>query len=102
MALVENILSLENEADRIVAEAHAEAKEMEKSAVLEAEADRRRLTEEADRKVLAFQKETEERHQRSIAEVQKELTRALTVIDQIESAVLKRQIDRIITKFSEL
>ncbi len=102
MALVENILSLEKEADRIVAEAHAGVKEMEKSAVVEAEAECRRLTEEADKKVLAFQKETEEEYQRSVAEVQKELARALTAVDQIESAVLKRQIDRIITKFSEL
>ncbi len=102
MALVENILSLENEADRIVAEAHAEAEEMEKAALLEAEAYRRKLAEETDKKVLAFQKEAEEKHQRSVADVQKELARALTAVDQIESAVLKRQVDRIITKFSEL
>ncbi len=102
MALVENILSLEKEADRIVAEAHAEAKEMEKSALLEAEVYGRRLTEEADKKVLAFQKETEEKHQRSIAEVQKELARALTAVDQVETAVLDRQVDRIVAKFEEL
>ncbi len=102
MALVENILSLEKEADQIVAEAHAEAKEIERSALLEAEADRRKLTEETDKKVLAFQKETEKKHEHSVAEVQKELARALTAIDQIQSAVLKRQIDRIISKFSEL
>jgi hypothetical protein len=102
MALVENILSLENEADSVVAQARAEAKEMEKAAVLEAEAYRRKLSEETDQKVLAFQREMEDRHNRSVAEVEEELDQALNAIDQITGDALKQQIEKIVTKYGEM
>ena len=100
-ALVENIVSLEKEADMIVAQASAEAKEMEKSAIAEAEAYRQRLAEETDKKVIAFQKEMEEKHQRSVAENEKDLVQALKAIDQIAGGALKQQIAKIVTKFGE-
>ena len=100
--LVEDVVSLEKEADAIVAQARAEAKELEKLAIAEAEAYRRKLAEETDQKVSAFQKETEEKHQGSVAETEKDLARALNAIDQIADNTLKEQIDKIVTKFSEL
>ena len=100
-ALVENIVSLEKEADMIVAQASAEAKEMEKSAIAEAEAYRQRLAEETDKRVIAFQKEMEEKHQRSVVETEKDLVQALKAIDQIAGDALKQQIDKIVTKFGE-
>ena len=101
MALVENIVSLENEADSIVAQARAEAKELEQSAIAEVEAYRRQLAEETDQKISAFQGETEERHKHSIAEAEKELAQVLDAVGQISGSVLREQIDRIITRFSE-
>jgi hypothetical protein len=101
MALVENILSLENEADSIVAQARAEAKEIEQSAIVEVEAYRRQLAEETEQKISAFEKKTEERHKHSIGEAEKELAQALDAVDQILGGVLREQIDRIITRFSE-
>ena len=101
MALVENILSLENEADSIVAQARAEAKEIEQSAIVEVEAYRHQLAEETEQKISAFQRETEEKHKHSIAEAEKELAQALDAVDQTSGSVLREQIDRIITRFSE-
>jgi hypothetical protein len=101
MALVENIVSLENEADSIVAQARAEAKEIEQSAVAEIEAYRRQLAEETEQKIFAFQGETEGKHKHSIAEAEKELAQVLAAVDQILGSVLREQIDRIITRFSE-
>jgi hypothetical protein len=101
MALVENIVSLENEADSIVAQARAEAKEIEQSAVAEVEAYRRQLAEETEQKISAFQGETEEKHKNSIAEAEKELAQVLDAVGQISGNVLREQIDRIITRFSE-
>ena len=100
-ALVENIVSLEKEADMIVAQASAEAKEMEKSAISEAEIYRRGLAEETEKKVIAFQKEMEAKHQHSVAETRKDLDQALKAIDQIAGDPLKQQIDKILTRFSE-
>ena len=93
-ALVEDVVSLEKEADAIVAQARAEAKELEKLAIAEAEAYRRKLAEETDQKVLAFQKEMEEKHQRSVAETEKDLAQALNAIDQIADDALKEQIEQ--------
>ncbi len=101
-ALVEDVVSLEKEADAIVVQAHAEAKELEKLTVADAEAYRRKLAEETDQKISAFRKEIEEKHQDAVAETEKELTRTLNAIDQIDSEVLEEQIGKIVTKFSEL
>ena len=99
--LVENVMSLEREADSILAQARVDAKEVEKKAQAEAEAHRLKLVEATEQKVSAFQKETREKHQRDIAEAEKDLARALEAVDQISDGVLKEQVDRIVTRFSE-
>ena len=99
--LVEDVVSLEKEADAIVAQARAEAKELEKLAIAEAEAYRRKRTEETDQKVLTFQKEMEEKHQSSVAETEKDLARDLSAIDEIPGHTLKEQINKIVAKFGE-
>jgi hypothetical protein len=101
-ALVEDIVSLEKEADAIVAQARAEAKELEKLAIAEAEAYRRKLAEETDQKIIAFQKDMEEKHKRFLVEVEKNLTQALNAIDQIPESALKEQVGKIVAKFGEL
>jgi hypothetical protein len=101
-ALVEDVVSLEKEADAIVAQARAEAKELEKLGIAEAEAYRRKLAEETDQKVLAFQKEMEEKHKGSVAETERDLVRALNAIDQISDGRLKEEIEKIVTQFREL
>ena len=99
--LVEDVVSLEKEADAIVAQARAEAKGIEKSAISEAEVYRRGLAEETEKKVIAFQKEMEEKHQRSVAETERGLVQALKAIDQIAGDALKQQIAKIVTAFGE-
>jgi hypothetical protein len=101
-ALVEDVVSMEKEADAIVAQARVEVKELEKLAIAEAEVYRRKLAEETNQKILAFQKEMEEKHQRSLAEAEKDLTQALNAIDQIPDNALKEQMSKIVTKFGEL
>ena len=101
MALIENILSLEHEADSIVAQARAEAKEVVQSAIVEVEAYRRQLADETEQKVSAFQIETEKKHQLLVAEARKELVQTLDAIDQISGGVLKEKINRIVARFGE-
>jgi len=100
--LVDDVVSLEREAEAIVAQARAEAKELEKSAFAEAEDYRRKLAEETDQKILDFQKEMEKKYQESVAETEKDLARILNALDQIGSGARKEQIDKIVIKFIEL
>ncbi len=99
--LVEDVVSLEKEADSIVARARAEAKESEKIAVAEAEAYRQKLAEETDQRISAFQKEMEERHRGGLADAEKDLARALDAVDRIPGKVLEEQVNKIVTKFGE-
>ena len=100
--LVGNIASLENEADSIVAQARAEAKELEKSTLTETGAYRWKLTNDTGQKISAFQREMDKKYQLSVGEAQKELVQALDAIGQIKDVKLKEQVDRIVTRFSEL
>lgn len=100
--LVEKIVSLENEADSIVAAAHTEAKGLEKSTAAEIETYRRKLSTDTDAKVSSFQKEMETKHQASVIEAEAELVRALGAVDRIEENILKRQIDRIVGRFGDI
>ena len=100
--LVEDVVSLEKEADLIVAQARAEEKELEKLAIAEAEAYRRKQAEETEQKVVAFRKEMEAKHKSAAAETEKDLVRALNAIDQIADGRLKEEIEKIVTKFREL
>ena len=99
--LVENIVSLENEADSIVAKANVEAHELEKSAAADIEAYRRKLSKDTAEKVSLFQKQMEAKHRVSVVEAEEELVRALGAVDQIADDVLNKQIDRVVNKFSE-
>lgn len=100
-ALIEDVVSLEKEADAIVAQARAEAKALEKIAVAEAEAYRRKLADETNRKISAFQRETEAKYEHSVAETGKDLNQALNAIDEIPGHTLKEQIDKIVAKLGE-
>ncbi len=99
--LVEDVVSLEKEADAIVVQAHAGARDSEKAALADAEACRRKLAEEVDRKISDFQKAMEEKYQGSVAETEKDLARALSAIDQIGRETIKEQVDKIVIQFSE-
>jgi F0F1-type ATP synthase membrane subunit b/b' len=101
ITLVEKIVSLENEADSIVANARTEAHELEKSATADIEAYRRKLSEDTEEKVSLFQKQMEAKHKASVVEAEEELVRALGAVDQIADDILREQTDRIVNKFSE-
>lgn len=102
VTLVEKIVSLESEADSIIAAAHDNAHELEKSAMADVEAYRRKLSGDAEAKVSSFQKEMEVKHKASAVEAEEELVRALGAVDQIAGTIVREQIDRIINRFAEL
>lgn len=102
VTLVEKIVSLENEADSIVAAAHDKARELEKAAMAEVDAYRRKLSDEMEAKISSFQKDMEAKHKASAAEAEQELARAIGTVDRIADTTLREQINRIVNRFSEL
>lgn len=99
---MESIVALESEADSTVERARAEAKAMEKNAAEEVDAYRKKLADQTDQQISAFRLEMEEKHGRLVAQAKEELAQALSALDQIGAETLQKQIDRIVTRFSEL
>jgi hypothetical protein len=100
--LVDDVLNLEKEADRIVSEAHSEAQKLEKSALLEIEEYRRSATREMERKIADFAKQSEEKYRISLAEIESDLEKQLDTVDRIPGDAIRKQLKRIFARFSEL
>ena len=91
MALVQNILSLEVEADLVVAQARAEAKEVEQSAIVEVEAYRRQSAEETATESFCLSNRDGEKASTLGCRSPEGAVQALDAIDQIAGGVLKEK-----------
>ena len=99
--LVDDIVALEREADGIIAQAQAEARQLEEAAHSEITAFRQVIARQVDERVAAFRDETEKRHRKAVAQAESEVSLALKAIDETPEEVLKKQVDRIIVRFCE-
>jgi len=99
--LVDDIVALEREADGIIAEAHAEAKQLGKAAHSEIASFRQEIAREVEERVAAFRGEMEKKHRKAIEEAESGLALSLKAIDETPEEVLKKQVDRIIARFCE-
>ena len=98
IALVEKIVSLENEAESIVAQAHEEAKRLEKASEEEIASYRRKLAEEIEQRIAAFSGEREKMHQKAMTEAEGELKAALDAVDQIPPGILRDKVEWIMSR----
>jgi len=100
-SLIENILSLEKTADEIVANTHIEAKAEEKKAATEIEAIRRDVEARIESRIVAFRQEAEAEHQQDVADAERASAEALAGLDGINEGMIRKQADRIVTRFRE-
>lgn len=98
-ALIDNILSLEQQANDIVAKAHADAKAVSARADCEIEDMRKRLIADTDARLSAYSAETEERRKRDLAEVESELRASLAAIDGIAPSTIQQFAARVAEAF---
>jgi hypothetical protein len=102
VTLIKDVVGLESEAEAIVIQAHAEAKQLENAAEEEIVACRAELTGRTHRKIAEFQRYTEETYKRVLAEAEEELQAALDALDRIPHDKLSRQVDLIVSRFKDL
>ena len=76
-SLIENILSIENQANEIVAKAHAESKALEKGALAEIQRVRQEIDAQTEQRIEAFRKDAEQKHQATLAAEKEEAARRL-------------------------
>lgn len=100
-SLIENVVSLEQEADAVVAAAHAEAKEIEKRSVEELAARRAAIETDAAARVEAFRQAAEARYAGELAEAEREFEAASSALRRLDAKAVERQADRVVARFGE-
>ncbi|OPY75252.1 MAG: hypothetical protein A4E64_01990 [Syntrophorhabdus sp. PtaU1.Bin058] len=100
--LVKDVVGLESEAESIVQQAHAEAKQLEKAVEEEIASYRKKLTEETHRKIAEFQKNTEETYRNAQKDAEEELKAVLDALDRIPHNNLQKQVEMIVSRCRDL
>lgn len=98
-SLIENVLSLEQEADAIIAAAHAEARQIEERAEMELRARRETLEAEAAARLAAFREEAVARHREELAKAEQEAESAAASVRNLDKQALERQADKVVGRF---
>lgn len=101
-SLIDDILTLESEANAALEEARARAKDIEKNA----DARIRQLHEEVhaavERRLEQFRAESEKKHQQALAQARADHERSLKKLEQVPASVIDEQVRRVVARFREL
>ncbi len=100
--LIKDVVSLENEAESIVMQAHAEAEQLERTAEEEIASYRGKLTEQAHQRIAEFQKNAEEAYGNALAEAEGELQAVLSALDRIPHDNLRKKVELIVSRCKNL
>lgn len=98
-SLIEDILSLESQANQLVEDARAKAKGLDK----EADAEIRRIQEQVaasvEQRTAAFRADAERKTQDELARAQAEHAQALAGLDRISDAAVQQHAQRVVARF---
>ncbi len=100
VSLIENILSLEKEADHIIEEAQARSKKLLKSADDEFSAFRDRETKKLEERIAAFREQHEKEYNNFVSQVTIEHSKKLDAIRQLSEEFINQQVNKIIDRFN--
>lgn len=100
MSLIENILSLEKEADRVIDDAHARSKDILKAADDEFSAFRDRETKKLEERIAQLRERHEKEYNDHVSEASREHARKLKVIQQLSEQFVNQQVNKIIDRFN--
>jgi hypothetical protein len=100
-SLIQNILSIENQANEILEKARGESREREKSALDQIAAIQQEIAGQVEARVGVFREAAEKQHKDDVAQAQAESQRALSAIDHIGQDVINRHVDRVVARYLE-
>ena len=100
--LIENILSLEQEASATVAKANEEAAAVAKQVEDQIQAHRAAVSEETGRRINEYRVQAQVRHEQEVAQANEHYSKAAAAIEQVPQATLRKQIDFIANTFRGL
>lgn len=100
-SLIEDVLSIENQANEIVAKAHAESKNLEKTALTEIERVRQEIDAQTAQRVEAFRADALKRNQEALAAEKQEAARHIASLDRLDAGLVQKLSGMVVTKFRE-
>ncbi len=101
-ALIDTILSVENEANQLLEKARAEAKALEKKAAADIAALQQEMADKVVQKVAAFRETAERRHAEAAANEEQAGKQAVAALDTIPEAAISKQVNMIVARFCEI
>lgn len=101
-SLIENVLTLEREANDLVAVAQRQAQQFDKDTASQMEGVRNELAAATDQRVEAFRHEAETRHERGLEQAEREHQEAAAALDAIGAPQVQRCAEQVVAKFHEV
>ena len=100
--LIQNILTLEDKAEEVLASAHAEAEATAKEAKAQIQAIQEEVAAGVEKRVAAFREDAERRHGQELEEEKNTFQVSLAAITDVPSEVIEQQVRQVIRYFREL
>ncbi len=99
-SLIENILSLEKEADRLVDDAHARSKDILKSADDEFSLFREQETKKLEGRIAHLREKHEKEYNDHVSRASQEHARKMKSVQQLSEQFVNQQVNKIIDRFN--
>jgi len=101
-SLIDNVLSLENDASTIIEKARVEAKELEKRVSNDITKIQQESQAMLEKKLVSFREEAGRRHEQEVAQQAIKAQQMLEKVDSIPAALIEKQIEKIVNRFREI
>jgi vacuolar-type H+-ATPase subunit H len=99
--LIEKVVALEAEADRLLKQAQEQAQHVLRQADAAVAAEHERLHKDLSKRVAAFRAEAEQQHQEDMRKVQARLQKQLDYLGQLDEPRLAHQAEQILSSLAQ-
>ncbi|HUW61464.1 MAG TPA: hypothetical protein VMZ06_10695 [Candidatus Bathyarchaeia archaeon] len=98
-SLIEDVLSIESQANDIIAKAHSDAKALDKSAQAQIEQVASEIQARTAQRGEAYRREAEQKHQAALAAEKKESARRLSSLDGLDARLIEKLSGLVVAEF---
>ena len=98
-SLIEDVLSIESQANEIIAKAQSDAKALEKSAHVQIEQAAREIEARTAQRVEAYRRDAEQKHLAALAAEKEESARRLSALDRLDARLVEKLSGLVVAEF---
>lgn len=101
-SLIDDILTIETQANEILESHRTQAKELEKQAAAKIQAAQQEVAAQVERRVTAFRAQAVQKHAEQLAKAETVFKQALQSIEGVSERVIDEHAKRIVARFREI